>query len=531
MRSVRSESRTAFAVFVALALLHTWPLGTSFWRLSLNHHADAQLNAWIVRWVAHAVASHPAHLFDTNIFALERGTLAYSEPLIVPALSVAPVAWAGASPALLFNVLAIGGLVLTAWSAWRLCRDWTGSHGAALVAGALVAFNVHTLTRLAHLAAAHLWGLPLALLLADRLIERRSWRAIAALGAVVAATAATSLYSLALVLVILAVVVAVGARAWRGALAIAGATAGGLLVALPILLPYARLAASGATRPVEMVSQFSATLAGYVTSTSRAHAWWNGAILNDVNVWFAGAAAIALAALGFARSLAGDSTTRRRAVTLIVLGAAGLLLSLGPATPIYRWLYDVAAPLRGFRAAARFGMLFLLALAIAAAYGVAWVERRWRHATRAAIVILAVVTVEAWQGPVRTVATERVPAVYRLLRDDPAPVVLVEVPFFPAEAIFENGEYVYNSTAHWRPLMNGYSGYTPASYRRRAASFWFFPENWAVDAIKREGATHVMVHLERFGRDAEAVRDAIARRPDLELLAVDPRGHQLYRIR
>ena len=204
MRRLRSESRTALAVFVALALLHTWPLGTSFWRLSLNYHGDAQLNAWIVRWVAHAVVSHPAHLFDANIFAPEHGTLAYSEPLIVPALAVAPAAWSGASPALLFNVLALGGLVLTAWSAWWLCRDWTGSRGAALVGGTLVAFNVHTLTRLAHLAAAHLWGLPLALLLADRLIERRSWRTGAGLAAVVAATAATSLYSLALVLVILA---------------------------------------------------------------------------------------------------------------------------------------------------------------------------------------------------------------------------------------------------------------------------------------------------------------------------------------
>ena len=122
-----------------------------------------------------------------------------------------------------------------------------------------------------------------------------------------------------------------------GALAVAGATAAGLLVAVPILLPCARLASSGATRPIEMVSQLSATPAGYVTSTSLAHAWWNGRIVNDVNVWFAGVAAIALATLGLARGAAGDGATRRRTVTLIVLAAVGLLLSLGPATSIYRW--------------------------------------------------------------------------------------------------------------------------------------------------------------------------------------------------
>ena len=43
-------------------------------------------------------------------------------------------------------------------------------------------------------------------------------------------------------------------------------------------------------------------------------------------------------------------------------------------------------------------------------------------------------------------------------------MVLAEVPFYPRQAIFENAEYVLNSTAHWRPLMNGYSGYTPATY-------------------------------------------------------------------
>jgi hypothetical protein len=50
--------------------------------------------------------------------------------------------------------------------------------------------------------------------------------------------------------------------------------------------------------------------------------------------------------------------------------------------------------------------------------------------------------------------------------------VLVEVPFYPPEAVFMNAEYVFNSTAHWRPLMNGYSGYTPASYREYSWIFW-----------------------------------------------------------
>jgi hypothetical protein len=79
--------------------------------------------------------------------------------------------------------------------------------------------------------------------------------------------------------------------------------------------------------------------------------------------------------------------------------------------------------------------------------------------------------------------------------------------------------------------MNGTSGATPDSYREHAASFWFFPRDWAIDAIERSGATHVMVHLEKF--TASEVRDielTLRHRPELWLIATDGRGHRLYKI-
>src|SRR6185295_815072 len=190
----------------ALAVFHTWPLSSAPWRLSLNHHADAQLNAWIVSWIANALPTAPAHLFDANIFAPEPATLTYSEPLIAPALLVAPVRWLGGSPVLAFNLLTIAGLALTGWSAWFVAWRWTGSTRAALVAGALAAFNVHTLTRLAHPAATHAWGLTLAWYWADAAIDRPGRRTALMIGLVVASIAATSVYLLAFVMVIIAVV-------------------------------------------------------------------------------------------------------------------------------------------------------------------------------------------------------------------------------------------------------------------------------------------------------------------------------------
>ena len=65
----------ALAAFLALAAFHTWPIARAPGRESLNHNADAQLNAWIIAWIAHTLPRDPVHLFDGNIFAPEPATL------------------------------------------------------------------------------------------------------------------------------------------------------------------------------------------------------------------------------------------------------------------------------------------------------------------------------------------------------------------------------------------------------------------------------------------------------------------------
>src|SRR5690606_38911454 len=309
---------------------------------------------------------------------------------------------------------------------------------------------------------------------------------------------------------------------WRSALWTGGAAIGGLVLALPVLLPYRHLAAAGVVRPLESVAQFSATFGGYLHSASRLHAGWSAPFFDrDVSVFFAGVTAIVLAVIGLLRAR-GEHTVRRRAV-LTTVAVVGVVLSLGPATAVYRWLYEWATPLHGLRAAARFGYLYLVAVALLAAYGVAWVQQRLRPGRPrlvVAVVALALVTVEAWSAPIHTVPFDGVPGIYRHVAEAPEPVVLVEMPFYPPEAFFQNGEYVLNSTAHWRPLMNGYSGYMPDSYRERAPYFWYFPDARALDRLQVEGATHVMVHLERFPpHEADEIRRVMNEQHVLTLIA------------
>jgi hypothetical protein len=59
----------------------------------------------------------------------------------------------------------------------------------------------------------------------------------------------------------------------------------------------------------------------------------------------------------------------------VAIGLTGFILSLGLRTPLYSWLYAVFPLMRGLRAAARLGNLFLLAMAILAGFGLAALRR------------------------------------------------------------------------------------------------------------------------------------------------------------
>src|SRR5215475_14639545 len=104
------------ALFVALAILHTWPLASAPGTLSRNDNGDFILHEWIMAWVSHQVVTNPLHLFDANIFYPERYTLAYSDHLFVQSMMGAPLLWFGASPVLVLNLVLMAGFALTGWT-------------------------------------------------------------------------------------------------------------------------------------------------------------------------------------------------------------------------------------------------------------------------------------------------------------------------------------------------------------------------------------------------------------------------------
>ena len=568
MRMGRLHWLGAAAICALLAAAHTWPLAADPARHSRNDTADAQLNEWILMWVAHQLPRDPASLFDANIFYPAHDVLAFSEPLIVPGAMGVPLAALGASPVLLYNLVLLAGLALTALAGYRLMLAWTGDHAAAMLTGSMFAFNTHTITRLAHVQGLHLYGLPLALLAADRLIVVARTRDALWLALWMAVLAGTSGYTAVFGVFMVAAVVVSRVREWWGrrAAAVLGrfalATAVAGILVIPIYLPYQRVAEQqGMVRTLDSVHLYSATLNHYLASAGVLHnAIWSAPFFEKAgDGYFPGVIVLALAAFGVwramrrRRSAAADAAvakeepapalTRARIRMLLAIAVVGVLLSLGTNTPLYGWLFEVFPPIRGMRAASRFGTLFMLAAACLAGYGLAFLRADPKGSPHrgaalqgpryiaAAIALILVANLESLAAPIPFHPFAGIPPIYARLASEPGPVVLVEIPLYRRSQISNNAEYVLASTSHWRKLVNGYSGYVPKEYRTYAETFRGFPADPSLAAMRGAGITHVMVHPARFPANAEAVMGQLAAHPAFALLAEGPGGMRLYRLR
>jgi hypothetical protein len=179
-------------------------------------------------------------------------------------------------------------------------------------------------------------------------------------------------------------------------------------------------------------------------------------------------------------------------------------------TSLYAAFYRYVPGYDGVRVPARFAMIVTLGLAALAALGAAALDRRGRRA----LVVLAgaLILVEAVAIPIpmnenstsygqtglaplppRVETGGAVPPVYRFIAQLPDDSVIIELPL--GEPAFDI-RYMFYSTAHWKRLVNGYSGGAPLAYEfltEALKDVGTRPER-AWEAIVASSASHAVVH-------------------------------------
>jgi hypothetical protein len=555
---VTSTWRLPAGVFLFYCLVTVpmvWPVFNFGAVGSACYFGDVRFIIWTLAWNNHVLLSGLPAYFDANIFYPTPGTLALNEHHFGIALFTLPVFVLTRNPTLGYNLVWLASFPLAALAAYRLAAEVVDDRRAAIVAGLVYAFSFFRFLHLGHVHYLWTFWLPWSLLLLSRWVATGRARTLVLWTAVVLLQALSSWYLAVLTLLANALLLgwclvrALPARAgetrarpaerpWKPAVALVGSV--GVMAA--ILWTFARpyLGRTGDQREALL---YSADAFGYLVppaSTLMGH-WLAAGQLAEPrwsfgeSTTFLGYTALALALIGVAglawRNQRGDRDQRGALAFYLVLGVTSLLLSLGPSRAVAAnaddWsLYGLFAQMPGlnlFRAPARFALLVTLSLALLAAGGtrLLLLGRGRAAGWLLAAVLGALTLVESFPAhyELDPPAPAPVPSVYRYLaRLEPGPVVSlptwVDTPLPAFEA-----DYQLFSTAHWFPIVNGFSRVSPPGHEDTMRRLSTFPSPGSADLLRRLGVRYVVLHANRYNRDFRVTAQQSRSSADFTLLA------------
>jgi uncharacterized membrane protein YozB (DUF420 family) len=494
-----------------LTVVMTWPLAPRMDRMGRTNTGDGHYSLWNVAWVAHALTSAPSRLYHANIFHPHPYTLAYSEANIGAGTMAIPVWLATRNPFAAHNSVVLTAFVLSFLCTFALARYVGAGTGLAICAGIAFAYCPFIFARTAHIQLLMTFGIPLSLLAMHRLIDRPSGGRALALGVALWAQALLCAYYgilLGLVVGLGVLFYGVTRGLWRRPRYWA-ATAGAAVVAvglvLPFFLPFMYVQQElGFARTLHDADMYSADWRAWLASAAWAHRWMLPLLESWKEVLFPGflttAAGLAGAVIAWRSGNHGEHTAVRPRETAGFYALAGGLVfwsSFGPAAGLYTAFYHTIPVFSFLRAPSRFGILVTLALIMCAAAGLGrWLQSRPPTTRRRLAVAGAVlITAELARMPLQMPEAQPVNPAYRFLARLPRGPV-VELPFFWERNDFpRHARYMFNSTYHWQPLINGYSDHIPGDFREMVVPVSSFPTLESFELLKARRTRYAVFHL------------------------------------
>lgn len=516
------------AVYGCATVWLTWPLAEDpFHNLPCPNKAcsyDTTYSAWVLAWESHALGTPGARIANANIYYPSEDALYYGPagfgalPYFLPTFLIT------GNAGFATNMMLLLSAALCALSLHWVVRRWTGLESAGLVAGAMLLLHPWYLRGfiaatphlaplvyfplIAFLAATQGQRLRTALLLAVLIVAQCLTDPVYVAGAVVAPLGLLSVSRLA------------RRRSRRDGLVLAGVLVASLACLIPFLLGYLRVRAENPGL-AEQTPWPNAMTPTYLPSIL-----WRGNAPTTI-----APAALLVIAIGLAllarrawarRPLPHDPGWRHGALWLIV----GTVISL---TPTVRWggqlihlpqyLLDASTPLYEIiRVPQRLGVAVLIGACLLS--GVAFAEiagglartparRLGERALPGLLAVVMLALLYAVPAPNTPSARESYklrklptipPAVLAALQREAGPVVALPAMFpyrrwaNPQAA----ADFMYLSTFHWRPLLNGYSSYWPEGFVERMKLAERLPDPAAVRSLVEAGVRTIWLNLEAY---------------------------------
>lgn len=541
MRGAR-ELATVLGAATLLAVVLTFPFAAEMTHVGRVDNFDGAFGIWNVSWVARTLVVDPRHVLDANIFFPHQRTLVYSETNLGAGALAIPAYWATRNPYFTFNFAFILSMVLGAAGGYYLVRYLVRDRRAAAVSAIAFAFCAYVFARTPQMQLLMTAGLPFSMLAFHRAADRPTAIRAIVLGLVMAVQVAFCGYYAVFTMLMVGFatfVLAATRRLWTTMdywKTIAIAAAVGVVGAVPVLVPYMQLQqTTGFGRALDEARRYSADWQAYLASSALAHRWmlkvighWNEVLFPGFVATIAGVAGLViglrtptpdpirsgLQTAGAARppssgsDLVRPASLREVAILYGALGAIACWASFGPSAGLYTVLYRAIPPFTLMRAPARFGIVVTLALAVLAGIGVRALLQRTAHPNVVGL-ILAVVTAAELAFPLHFREVPPASPAYKMLATLPAGPV-IEFPFYSnGRELFRHAGYMLNSTAHWMPLVNGFSDYIPPDFIEAAPVLKFFPSREAFKLLVEQRPRYAVFHMGLYGDEERAA--AVAR--------------------
>jgi hypothetical protein len=539
--SLLVKASLAGVLFVASTLLKTHPLIWHFASQLPGGLSDPLLVSWILAWDVHALTMDPLNLFNANIFYPAQNTLALSEHLIAVVPIFAPVYLLTGNPILAYNTVFFLAFIFSGVAMFLLVQHWTENFWAALVAGYLFAFAPIRFAELNHLQLANFYWAPLVFLFLDRFVWSRRWTDLACFAVFYWLQVLASVYlgwfiTIAVGVYVLYHVIRVDRGLLDGKMIphYAAFIVGSLIVLLPFHLPYYAIQRQWglSTLLQECIHWAADPVLNYLSPPYLFNHVYLALVQSYVprlydppnnQMLFPGLVLSFLAVVGSIttrQSLPAGRSPRLQRLFRVMLIVA-VLLSLGPflvilgrttSVPLpYLLFYYVVPGFHAMRVPGRFVLMATLAASVLAALGFLksseFLQSRWKlgapwsYRVQALLALfwISLFTLELGFKPLPLAAIptgEDVPKVYRWLATKPEHGPIIEFPL--GESFWEALKYMYFSTYHWLPLVNGSSRFYPPAYMWLSAEMVDLPSRESVELLSSMGVQTAIVHTDQL---------------------------------
>jgi hypothetical protein len=527
LSSVRISTILVVLVFVLGTIWFTFPQINAM--DSVPRHNDPMFSTWRLAWVAHQLGNDPIHLLNANVIYPTHRALLYSDAFPLLGLFATPLIWAGLPPIVAYNVLILASFLFSGLAAFVFIRHLTGSTIGAVIGGVIFVFAPMRFGHYMHQELLWTGWIPLSLWALHRTIETSKWRYALLTGACFVAQTYSSIYYAIMLATFIGIVAALlvlmrvlDLRSVAFRRLVVAAVMSGVLIA-PWVYLYRQSEKMVGLREQWEIEQYSAQPKSYFAAPPYNVMWgWTSTNVSpravDETQLFPGIAAVVLAVIG----LAWPPTSRVKIAYAVAMVLA-FDLSLGFNGITFPLLFHLVPIFRGLRALARFSVLVQLMLALFAAFGFArLLERALPRRALAVLLVVGVSGVLVAEYTNRSLplvrAATRPSTFSQFLRKQPPSTVVLELPVPKAAALPGlDPHYVFESTFHWRPLVNGYTAFVPPHYVDFLLAMERFPDQSAAAALRDSGAQLVVVHPQwLFTEENHRAYDWLKQQPDFK---------------